>query len=134
MEKHLEHPEVSPVDPDPGSIREVRGEPLSEQRRGVGTRTRWYYKYGKRPFAWDDIVTEWEPEHRVAWKATSAWNMEDSFTLAPRREETVLAYDMDYRLPYGPLGWAYGKLILEPKMKGHLRKVLQRMKKLSEDP
>jgi len=134
IEKHLEHPEVSPVDPDHGSIREVRGEPLSKQRRGVGTTTRWFYKYGKRHFAWDDIVTEWEPEYRVAWKATSAWTMEDSFTLTPREFETLLGYDMDYRLPYGPLGWAYGKLLLEPRMRRHLRNVFQRIKGLSESP
>ncbi len=113
---------------------EVRGEPLSKQRGGVGTSTRWFYKYGKRRFIWDDIVTEWEPEHRVAWKATSAWSMEDSFTLTPGEEETVLAYDMGYSLPYGPLGWAYGKLLLEPRMRRHLRSVLLRMKGLSESP
>lgn len=113
---------------------EVRGEPLSKQRRGVGTSTRWFYKYGKRPFAWDDIVTEWEPGRRVAWRATSAWSMEDSFSMVPQEGGTVLAYDMGYRLPYGPLGWAYGKLVLERKMRDHLRNVLQRMKKLSESP
>jgi hypothetical protein len=135
IEKHLEHPEVSPIDLDPwSSIREVRGEPLSKQRTGVGASTRWFYMYGKRPFSWDDIVTEWEPEHRVAWKATSAWSMVDSFTLALRDDGTVLAYDMRYSLRYGPLGLAYGKLLLESKMRRNLLGVLQRMKRLSESP
>ncbi len=106
---------------------------MSEQRGGVGTRTRWFYSYKGRRFAWDDLVTEWVPEKRIVWKATSGWQMEDSFTLQKEETGTRLVYDMSYRLPYGPLGWLYGKLILEPRMRRHLNNILQRTKNLSEN-
>jgi uncharacterized membrane protein len=92
------------------------------------------YNYKGRRFAWDDLVTEWVPERRIVWKATSGWKMEDSFTLQKEEDRTRLVYDMNYHLPYGPLGWLYGKLILEPRMRQHLSNVLQRTKKLSENP
>jgi polyketide cyclase/dehydrase/lipid transport protein len=134
IEKHLEHPEAPPREREPGDIQESHGEPLSEQRTGVGTRTRWFYTYKRKPFTWDDIVTQWKPEKRIAWKTTSGWQMEDSFTLQPEDKGTRLVYDMDYRLPYGPLGWTYGKLVLEPRMRRHLSRVLDSMKELCENP
>lgn len=134
LEKHQEHPEVSVIQQDPGGIQQVKGEALTEQRKGIGTRTRWHYKYGGKPFVWDDVVTSWDPGNRIAWKTTSAWDMEDSFSLLPDRDGTRVTYDMTYRLPYGPLGMLYGKLILEPKMRKHLEEVLRRMKRLCEAP
>jgi uncharacterized membrane protein len=133
IEKHLEHPEA-PIEREPGDIQESHAEALSEQRKGVGTRTRWFYTYKGKPFVWDDVVTEWEPEKRIVWKATSGWEMEDSFTLQPEENGTRLGYNMDYSLPYGPLGWLYGKLVLERRMSRHLGRVLARMKKLCENP
>ncbi len=100
----------------------------------MGTRTRWFYTYKGKPFVWDDVVTEWEPEKRIVWKATSGWEMKDSFTLLQEESGTRLIYDMDYHFPYGLLGWLYGKLILEPRMIRHWNRVLQRMKKLCESP
>ncbi len=136
IEKHLQHPEASTQDRDSTQIQDVRGEPLSEQRTGVGTRTRWFYKYRGKPFVWDDIVTEWDPSRRVAWKSTSTWVMEDSFTLQPSEDGTYtrLVYDMSYQLPYWLVGKLYGRLVLEPRMRQHLTAVLGRMKKLSENP
>ncbi len=136
IEKHLEHPETSTQDRDSTQIQDVRGEPLSEQRAGVGTRTRWFYEYRGKPFVWDDIVTEWDPGRRVVWKSTSAWVMEDSFTLQPSEDgtRTMLVYNMNYQLPYWLIGRLYGRLILEPRMRQHLTTVLGRMKKLSENP
>ncbi len=134
IEKHLEHPEVSPIEQDPGKIKEVRGEPLTAQRSGVGAQTRWFYEYKGKPFVWDDVVTEWEPGRRVVWEATSAWEMEDSFSLIPEGKGTRVRYEMDYRLPYGPMGWLYGKLFLETRMEKHLEGVLQRMKRACEKP
>ncbi len=108
LEKHLEHPGVSPDNQEPGSIQEVRGEALSDQRVGVGTRTRWFYTYKSKPFVWDDVVTEWKPEAKITWQTTSGWQMKDSFTLRPDDDGgTRLIYDMSYHLPYGPLGWIY---------------------------
>jgi uncharacterized membrane protein len=132
--KHLEHPEAQSTEHEPGDIEESHAEALSEQRSGVGTRSRWFYTYKGKPFVWDDIVTEWDPEKRVAWKATSGWEMKDSFTLQREEIGTRLVYDMDYHLPYGPLGWLYGKLILDRQMSRHLSGVLARMKRLCENP
>jgi polyketide cyclase/dehydrase/lipid transport protein len=134
IEKHLEHPEASPIEREPGDIQESHGEALSEQRSGVGTRTRWFYTYKGKPFVWDDVVTEWEPGRRIVWKATSGWEMEDSFTLQPEDKSTRLVYDMDYHLPLGLLGWIYGRLVLEPRMIRHLNGMLQRTKRLCESP
>jgi polyketide cyclase/dehydrase/lipid transport protein len=134
IEKHLEHPDVTPAEREPSDIQESHAEPLSEQRSGVGTRSRWFYTYKGKPFVWDDVVTEWEPEKRIAWNATSGWEMKDSFTLQQEESGTRLVYDMDYHLPYGPVGWLYGKLILEHRMTKHLSGVLARMKKLAENP
>ena len=100
----------------------------------MGTLTRWFYTYKGKPFVWDDVVTEWDPQKRVAWKTTSMWDMQDSFTLYPMEEGTRLVYDMAYRLPYGPLGWLYGKIVLEPQMRRHLNGVLRGIKQLCENP
>ncbi len=134
IEKHLEHPEAPTTEGEPGDIHESHGEALSEQRSGVGTRTRWFYAYRGKPFVWDDVVTEWDPEKRVAWKATSGWEMKDSFTLQREESGTRLVYDMDYHLPYGPIGWLYGRLLLDHQMSRHLSGVLGRMKRLCENP
>jgi polyketide cyclase/dehydrase/lipid transport protein len=136
VEKHLEHPEVPSGGQDSGEIHETLGEPLSTQRSGVGTRTRWHYKYRGKPFVWDDIVTKWDPGKQVTWKTTSGWEMEDEFLLMPSDADTQtrLVYDMNYRLPYGLLGRIYGKLLLEPRMRKHLKGVLAQMRSISENP
>jgi uncharacterized membrane protein len=134
LEKHLEHPEISDSHQGSGSIEEVRGEALSVQRSGVGTRSRWLYKYKGKPFTWDDVVTRWDPMNRISWKTTSGWQMEDSFMLREDDRKTRLTYEMSYHLPYGPLGWLYGKIILEPRMRNHLDDVMERIKRLSENP
>ncbi len=136
IEKHLEHPELSSGVSASEEIQETRGEPLSEQRSGVGTRTRWHYTYRGKPFVWDDIVTIWDPGKRVVWKATSSWEMEDSFTLTPSDTgtKTRLIYDMTYRLPYGLLGRIYGRLLLEARIRKHLKSVLGKIRDLAENP
>src|SRR5690348_9009291 len=90
IEKHIEHPEAQTAEHDPGDIQESHAEALSQQRSGVGTRSRWFYTYKGKPFVWDDVVTEWESEKRIAWKATSGWDMKDSFTLQPEENGTRL--------------------------------------------
>jgi uncharacterized membrane protein len=136
IEKHLEHPELSSGEQGSGGIQEMQGEPLSEQRSGVGTKTRWHYTYRGKPFVWDDIVTIWDPGKRIVWKTTSGWEMEDAFTLTPSdaATQTRLIYDMTYRLPYGLLGRIYGKLLLEARMRKHLKGVLGRIRDLTENP
>jgi uncharacterized membrane protein len=136
IEKHLERPDLSSGNKDSGEIQETRGESLSEQRSGVGTKTRWHYTHRGKPFVWDDIVTMWDPGKRVVWKTTSSWEMEDSFTLTPSdaATRTRLTYDMTYRLPYGLLGRIYGRLLLEARIRKHLKTVLGRIRDLSENP
>ena len=136
IEKHLEHPELSTQSRDPGKIQEMQGEPLSEQRSGVGTRSRWHYAYRGKPFVWDDVVTAWDPGKRIVWKSTSGWDMEDAFTLTPSDAgtRTRLAYDMNYQLPYSLLGIIYGRLLLEPRIRKHLKRVLERIRDFSENP
>ena len=130
----MQHPDSSSLEDVKASIREVHGTPLSAQRAGIGTRTSWTYSYRGKPFTWDDIVVEWTPDNRVAWKATSGWTMEDSFTLRQEEDGTVLSYDMTYSLPYGFLGSLYGRFLLDRRMRNHLEKVLKRIKDLSEHP
>jgi len=134
IEKHLEHPESSDASGSPGKIKAVGGMPLSVQRSGVGTRTRWVYNYRKRPFSWDDIVTVWKPMERVEWETTSTWKMRDSFNLMQEEYGTRLVYQMDYKLPYGLIGRLYGRFLLEPRMRKHIEAVLGTMKSLAEHP
>jgi len=133
IEKHLENPQ-SPVEDEPeGPIRSLHGEPLSEQRKSVGTKTRWIYQLRTRKFVWDDIVIECAENEKITWKATSTWKMKDSFILTSiSKEKTRLAYVMDYTLPYGILGKIYDKLFLRNSMEKYLEATLVRMKKVIE--
>jgi hypothetical protein len=136
IEKHLEHPEQTSGGHDPGEIHETHCEPLSEQRSGVGTKTRWHYTYRGKPFVWDEIVTVWDPGKQVVWKTTSGWEMADSFTLMPSggSAQTRLIYNMTYKLPYRLLGRIYGRLLLESRMRRHLKSVLGKIRDLTENP
>jgi len=104
--------------------------PLSKQRKGVGTKTRWIYQLRTRKFVWDDIVTEWVENEKITWEATSAWEMIDSFILSSIGDkETLLTYVMDYNLPYGFLGKIYDKFSLRKSMETYLEETLKRMKR-----
>jgi hypothetical protein len=131
--KHLENPQY-PSDNEPkGPITSLYGEPLSKQRTGVGTKTRWIYQLRTRKFVWDDIVTEWVEDEKITWEATSAWEMIDSFILSSISDkETLLTYMMDYSLPYGFLGKIYDKFSLRKSMETYLEETLKRMKRTVE--
>ncbi len=131
--KHLENPQYPTENEPKGSIRSLYGEPLSKQRKGVGTTTRWIYQLKTRKFVWDDIVTEWVVNDRITWKATSTWDMIDSFILnSISKKETRLAYVMDYNLPYGFFGRIYDKFFLRKSMERYLEDTLKRMKRTIE--
>ncbi len=131
--KHLKNPEY-PVEEEPkGPIRSLYGKPLSEQRKGVGTKTKWIYQLRTRKFVWDDVVTEWVENEKITWEATSAWKMRDSFILTSlNRERTRLTYFMEYTLPYGMLGRIYDRLFLRNSMEKYLEATLIRMRKTVE--
>jgi uncharacterized membrane protein len=131
--KHLENPQIQGVPEPKGPIRSVIGEPLSKQRKGIGTKTRWIYQLKTRKFVWDDIVTSWEENKKITWEATSAWDMIDSFILSSiSNDKTLLRYVMDYSLPYGVLGRIYDKLFLRNSMEAYLEDTLERMKRIVE--
>jgi uncharacterized membrane protein len=131
--KHLENPQIQGEAEPKGPINSVIGKPLSEQRKGIGTKTRWIYQLRTRKFVWDDIVTDWEANKKITWKATSAWDMIDSFSLSSiRKDKTLLRYIMNYNLPYGVLGRIYDKLLLRKSMEAYLEDTLKRMKRIVE--
>ena len=58
--------------------------------------------------------------------------MDDSFDLEPTERGTKLVYTMDYKLPYGFLGWLYGKLRLQKHIEKKLESILRNMKMVVE--
>jgi hypothetical protein len=58
--------------------------------------------------------------------------MEDSFILIPTEKGTKLIYVMDYKLPYGILGWIYNKLMLQRSIEENLENTLNSIKKIGE--
>ncbi len=103
--RHLEHPDV----PMPFAGKSPRIEPrqgvaLTNERRGVGTGTKWSYHFRGKEYVWEDVVTEWINERKIAWKSTSGMRLEDYFELRPQGTTTTLRYHMFYQPPYGPLG------------------------------
>ncbi|MCK5628558.1 hypothetical protein KAI12_03745, partial [Candidatus Bathyarchaeota archaeon] len=128
--KHLERPELQGEDEPKGPIQSRYGIPLSKQRKGVGTKTRWIYQLRTRKFVWDDVVTEWKENEKITWEATSAWEMKDSFILSLVSDKKMrLSYTMDYILPYGILGKIYDRILLRKSMEKYLEETLRQMKK-----
>lgn len=131
--KHLEHPE-QPEQPNSelSHVRGLGGVPLSQKRTGIGVRTRWTYEFRGKRFAWDDEVTGWEEGRLIAWKATSKWAMLDSFELLPTEAGTTVFYRMQYRFPYGVLGWLAAKLFYHRHIEQSLEKTLRDLKSSAE--
>ena len=131
--KHLEHPEQpEQPDSDTAPIRGLGGIPLSEKRTGIGARTRWTYEFRGKRFTWDDEVTGWDEERQVVWKAISTWTMIDSFELLPTKTGTTIIYRMQYKFPYGPLGWLVARLLYHRHMERSLEKTLRDLKTSAE--
>lgn len=134
--KHLEHPEIEGERDSEWkrlAIKDLRGEALTPNRRGVGVRTRWQYSFYGFPFNWDDEVTEWVEPKRIAWTSISTWKMDDSFTVMAADSESRLVYEMDYVPPYGILGRIHFSLLVHRQLEKHIEYVLRRMKRNAEE-
>lgn len=130
--QHLKYPDRHANEEETAPIKAGGGKAISKKRVGVGVTTRWTYEFRNKTYTWDDIVTEWVENKRIVWKSTSTWQMEDSFDLEPTESGTRLIYIMDYKLPYGFLGWIYGKLRLQKPMEKTLENTLMNMKRVVE--
>lgn len=78
----------------------VRMEVVSQQTEGVGTVYRWsfFLPFGLH-FAFDEVVTAWEPGHRFAYKAVTGWDMVAKTSAEPEAGGTRVTFTMDCRLP-----------------------------------
>ncbi len=133
LTKHLEHPEYTDkTNPSSGLIRGAGGVALTEKRSGLGVRTRWTYAFKGRDYTWDDEVTVWEEGKRIAWKAISVWTMLDSFQLIPNISATQVVYNMEYKFPYGPVGWILARLIYHKHMERSIDETLRSLQKSAE--
>ncbi len=131
--RHLEHPEQpEQLDSALSLIRGLGGTPLTEKRAGLGVRTRWSYEFRGKRFTWDDEITRWDDEKLIAWKAISKWTMLDSFELLPTKTGTTVVYRMQYKFPYGPLGWLAAKLLYHRHIEKSLEKTLRDLKQSAE--
>lgn len=135
MARHQQYPEVE-VERGPEwddlVIKDLRGEALTEQRKGIGARTRWFYKFYWYTFKWDDEVTEWDENRRILWKSISTWEMIDSFDLVPEEGGTRLVYEMEYSPPYGILGKIWYRLFVNRHLEKQLEYTLLQMKRNAE--
>jgi hypothetical protein len=132
--RHLEYPDYVSRGPEWDSlvIKDIRGESLSLDRKGVGVKTRWYYKFYWYTFKWDDEVIEWEEKKRITWKALSTWKMIDSFTIYSQQKETRLVYEMDYTPPYGVMGRIWYKLFVHGHLDKNVKYTMLQMKRNAE--
>lgn len=135
MVQHLKYPEKEGErgpEWDKLVIKNIKGKALTSNRKGIGARTRWYYKFYFYTFKWDDEVVEWEELKKITWKSISTWDMVDSFTLKPKNGETRLIYEMDYTPPYGILGRIWYRLFVHRHLKKHLEYTILQMKRSAE--
>lgn len=79
----------------PFTTMEVTGRPV-----GVGTQYRWTFALPLGLiFRFDELVMEWAPNERIAYRAISGWEMEAGATLAPESGGTRFHFILRYRLP-----------------------------------
>ncbi len=135
MVQHLKYPEKE-VERGPEwdklVIKNIKGEALTSNRRGIGVKTRWYYKFHFYTFKWDDEVIEWEELRKMTWKSISTWDMVDSFTIKPQNNGTKLTYEMDYTPPYGIFGGIWYRLFVHKHLERHLVYTILQMKRSAE--
>jgi uncharacterized membrane protein len=77
-------------------------------------------------FRFDEVVTEWAPNERIAYRAISGWEMEAGPVLTPERGGTRFDFTLRYRLP--------GLWKLTPRwfMEWGCRKGLENLRKMIE--
>lgn len=67
---------------------------------GVGTTYRWTFALPLGPrFEFGEVVTEWVERERIAYRATSGWEMEASAVLVPIARGTRVDFTLRYRAP-----------------------------------
>jgi len=76
---------------------------VGDQTEGVGTIYRWKFHlpFGLR-FAFDEVVTAWEPNRRLAYRVTTGWEMTAESRLEAEGEGTEgtrVTFTLDCRLP-----------------------------------
>lgn len=131
--RHLEHPQAPiPYEGKPPRIEPRKGTPLTAERHGVGTKTRWQYSFRGREYLWDDVVTEWIEDRKIAWKATSGMNLEDAFELFPEGLTTTLRYEMRYKAPYWLLGAINERIFYRSAIIENIEWTLQVLKRNAE--
>lgn len=101
---------------------EVIGRPV-----GVGTKYRWTFAFPfGLTFRFNEVVTEWVENERIAYRALSGWEMEAVAILTPERRSTGFTFTLRYRLT-GP--W---KLTPRWLMELGCRQGLKNLKKMIE--
>ena len=67
---------------------------------GVGTQYRWTFAlpFGLI-FRFDEVVTEWVENERMAYRAISGWEMEAGPVLTPEQNATRFHFTLRYRFP-----------------------------------
>jgi len=79
----------------PFTTMEVIGKPV-----GVGTIYRWTFALPLGlTFRFDEMVTEWVENERIAYRAISGWEMEAGPVLTPERGGTRFHFTLRYRFP-----------------------------------
>lgn len=79
----------------PFTTLEVIGKSVS-----VGTKYRWTFALPLGlTFRFDEMVTEWVENERIAYRANSGWEMEAGPVLAPERGGTRFNFTLPYRFP-----------------------------------
>ena len=79
----------------PFTTMEVIGKPV-----GVGTVYRWAFNLPLGlTFRFDEVVTEWVENERIAYRVVSGWEMEAGPVLTPERGGTRFHFTLRYRFP-----------------------------------
>jgi len=79
----------------PFTTMEVIGKPVS-----IGTVYRWTFTLPLGlTFRFDEVITEWVKNERIAYRAISGWEMEAGPMLTPERGGTRFHFTLRYRFP-----------------------------------
>ncbi len=75
-------------------------EVVGDRTEGVGTVYRWKFRLPFGPcFTFDEEVTAWEPNRRLAYRAMTGWEMTAESRLEAEGKGTRLTFTLDCRLP-----------------------------------
>lgn len=112
-----------------GSIQESRHlTPLPIRK---GTRLFLRATVGAREFSWTQEVTEWDPprsfrdrmvEGNAPFRSFEDWGR---FRRVPGGTE--VAFGLDYRLRYGPVGWLVDRVFVLPRVRRDTERSLERV-------